>query len=86
MNKIVTVDEASRDFSKLLRSVRDGESFVVTSHGSPVARLLPIEADIAAGRNDQVGREEARQRYLARLRSQPALNLGTWTRDELYDE
>lgn len=60
MNKTVTAAEANRDFSKLLRSVREGDSFIVTSHGTPVARLVPIEDDTAK-------REEAKQRYLDEL-------------------
>jgi len=79
MNKTVTAAEANRDFSKLLRSVREGDSFIVTSHGTPVARLVPIEDDTAR-------REEAKQRYLDELRKRPALNLPRWTRDELYDD
>lgn len=79
MDKTVTAAEANRDFSKLLRSVREGKSFIVTSHGTPVAKLVPIEDDLAR-------REVAKQRLLERLRSQPALNLGKWTRDELYDD
>ena len=78
MNKIITAAEANRDFSKLLRSVREGDSFIVTSHGTPVARLIPIEDDTAR-------REEAKQRYLDGLRNRPALNLPRVTRDEMYE-
>ncbi|MDP3895974.1 MAG: type II toxin-antitoxin system prevent-host-death family antitoxin [Mesorhizobium sp.] len=78
MNKTVTAAEANRDFSKLLRSVRDGESFIVTSHGTPVAKLVPIEDDLAR-------RELAKQRVLERLRNQPALNLPKATRDEMNE-
>ena len=79
MNKIVTAAEANRDFSKLLRSVKDGDTVVVTSHGTPIAKIVPIEDTLAA-------REEAKRRLIERLRSQPALNAGKWTRDELYDD
>lgn len=58
--QFVTAAEANRDFSKLLRSAREGDFFIVTSHGTPVARLVPIEDDTAK-------REEAKQRYLDEL-------------------
>lgn len=79
MNKIVTAAEANRDFSKLLRGVKEGNSFVVTSHGTPVAKIVPIE-------QVEGTREEAKRKLIERLRAQPALNAGKWTRDELYDD
>lgn len=78
----VTAAEANRNFSRLLRGVREGHSYVVTSHGEPVARLVP---------SDQVDeqlrrfRAAARRALFERLEKQPAMNLGPWTRDELYD-
>jgi len=76
MNKTVTADEANRDFSKLLRSVREGDSFIVTSDGTPVARITPVVSDEVASR------QEAFDRLMTRLRSQPVQNIGRWTRDE----
>ena len=77
MSETVTAADANRQFSRILRKVREGKSFVVTSHGQPVARIEPVK---------QVDRDKAREALLARLRSQPAQNLGSWTRDELYDD
>jgi len=79
MDQLVTSAEANREFSRLLREVRQGRSFVITSHGRPVARIEPIV-------EDQDKRRAARDALVARLRSQPALNLGKWTRDEAYDD
>lgn len=79
MNKIVTAAEANRDFSKLLKSVKDGDTVVVTSHGTPIAKIVPINDTLAA-------REEAKRKMLERMRNQPAMNIGKWTRDELYDD
>lgn len=76
MNKVVTAAEANRDFSKLLRGVREGVSFTVTSHGTPIAKIVPITSD------DTASRQEAFDRLMARLRSQPVQNIGKWTRDE----
>ena len=51
----------------------------MTSHGKPVATIEPAEttsrAEIAARRS-----------LLERLSNQPVLNLGRWTRDELYED
>jgi prevent-host-death family protein len=83
MEKSVSAADANRKFSELLRGVRKGRSYVVTSHGEPVAKLVPAEKDgqIAAG---------ARSSLLARLKSQPAVKGAKarrrWTRDELYED
>ena len=79
MEETVSAAEANRQFSKLLRGVRDGNSYVVTSHGRPVAKLVPID-------EEAIAREQARERLMERLRSQPVRNIGRWTRDELYDD
>jgi prevent-host-death family protein len=78
MDKIISAAEANRQFSRLLRSVREGESYVVTSHGRPVAKIVPIQDDAV--------RKKARELLLARLRTQPAIDIGPWTREELYEE
>jgi len=79
MDKTVSAAEANRRFSVLLRSVRDGDSYIVTAHGRPVAKIVPISRDNAV-------REKAWESLLARLRSQPVIDIGPWTRDELYEE
>ena len=79
MEETVSAAEANRQFSKLLRGVRDGTSYVVTSQGRPVAKLVPVD-------EEAIAREQARERLFARLRSQPVRNIGRWTRDELYDD
>ena len=79
MDKIVSAAEANRRFSQLLRSVRDGDSYLVTAHGRPVARIVPISSD------DRVV-DAARVALLQHLRSQTPVNAGRWTRDELYED
>lgn len=78
MDKPVTSADANRRFSELLRGVRDGESYVVTAHGRPVARLSPVEGESRV-------RNAARDLLFARLSRQPATEIGPWTRDELYE-
>jgi prevent-host-death family protein len=79
MDKAVSAADANRKFSQLLQSVRRGRSYVVTSHGKPIAKISPI---------DESGTIEAsaRENLLARLRRQPATRVARWTRDELYED
>jgi len=74
----VAAAEANRSFSYLLRKVRAGHSFIVTSHGRPVAKLVPIDAVVD-------GPPAARAALFARLQAAPARHVKRWTRDELYE-
>jgi prevent-host-death family protein len=76
MEKVIQATEANRQFSRILREVADGDTFTVTSHGRPIARIVPALPK---------GSEAAKQRLLEHLRSQPAMEIGPWTREELYD-
>jgi prevent-host-death family protein len=78
----ISAAEANRSFSRLLRGVREGHSYVVTAHGRPIARLAPIDE---AASTDARLREAAKRDLLARLENQPVIHIGRWTRDELYD-
>ena len=42
IDEAVSSADANRRFSEILRKVRDGRSVTVTSHGKPVARIVPI--------------------------------------------
>ena len=79
MGDAISAAEANRKFSAMLRRVREGHSYVVTSHGRPVARIIPFRA------GDRVA-SSARATLFARLKAAPALTIGRWTRDELYQE
>jgi len=79
MEKAVSAADANRKFSKLLRAVRDGHSYVVTSHGKEVARIAPVDSHGAVARG-------ARSALLKRLRSQPITTIGRWSRAELYED
>lgn len=80
MNKIVTAAEANRNFSALLKQVKAGETVTITSHGEVVARIVPERERVSEERI------KSREAHIERLRKQPALNAGRWTRDELYDD
>ena len=78
MDEPVSASDADRQFSLLLRGVRDGRSYVITSHGKAVARITP------AGRDNRVS-ARARDVLLKRLESQPVVDFGRWSRDDLYE-
>jgi prevent-host-death family protein len=78
MRSAVSSAEANRKFSEILRNVREGRQYVVTSHGRPVARILPI------GPGDRI-ESAARAALIGRLRATPVQNIGRWSRDELYE-
>lgn len=82
LDETVSAAEANRSFSRLLRGVREGRSYTVTAHGRPVARIVP------ASERDDVERRvraAALKVLLDRIRNQPVINVGPWTRDELYE-
>lgn len=79
MDEAVSAANANRKFSHILRGVREGRSYVVTSHGRPVAHIVPvIHRDSAVS--------GARAALLSRLERQPVVAAGRWTRDELYED
>ncbi len=79
MTETVSAAEANRNFSSVLRGVREGTTYLITSHGRPVAKLVPIG-------EDEVAFEAARTRLIARLRAIPAANLGTFRREQAYED
>ena len=79
VDEAVSAADANRKFSQILRAVRAGRSYVVTSHGKPVARLVPV------GTRDDLS-AAARKALLDRLRSERVTDIGPWTRDELYED
>ncbi len=81
--KTVTAAEANRNFSRLLAKVKQGASLEITSHGLPVARLVPAATEDEQDRRQRMN--NAREVLFDRLRSQPALNASKMTRDEIYD-
>jgi len=77
MEKPISAADANRKFSKLLQGVRKGGSYVVTSHGKAVARIVPAGEDGGTTPG-------ARAALLKRLRVEPVLKIGRWARAELY--
>jgi prevent-host-death family protein len=77
--KFFSAAEANRQFSRILREVRGGETIIVTSHGEPVAKIVPAARNL-------FDRGDAWARLRARLKSQSALNLPRISRSEMYDD
>jgi prevent-host-death family protein len=75
--RTVTASEANRVFSQVLREVAGGGTVVVTSHGRPVAKIVPIVEDR--------DRKKALAAMLDRLRGEPTLNLSPETREQIYE-
>lgn len=82
MEEAVSSAEANRKFSLILRGVRAGHSYIVTSHGRPVARIVPADEPAAS----TTVASAARATLLERLKGQPIIKAGSWTRDSLYDD
>jgi prevent-host-death family protein len=82
IEETISAAEANRNFSRLLRGVRAGRSYVVTSHGRPIARLLPAAE---GAEEERRVREAAWRALLERVAEQPVIDIGRWARDELYE-
>jgi len=78
MEKAISAADANRNFSRLLRDVKEGQSYVVTSHGRTVARFAPVDSGRRAP-------SRARSSLLNRLRSERVSKIGRWKREELYE-
>jgi len=79
MEKAISAAEANRNFSQLLAGVRQGRSYVVTSHGKPVAKISPVE-------ESEKTQASARETLLTRLRSQTVVRAGRWSREDLSQD
>jgi prevent-host-death family protein len=78
VQKRVTASAANRNFSGVLRRVAAGEEIVVTSHGQPVAKIVPVGAESER-------RRKAWEKLLVRLSRQRKIRVANWTREEIYE-
>ncbi len=65
MRSTVTVTELEADLSESLRQVKAGEEVLVTEHGRPIARIVPLSVP------------EAEETKLLRLAEQGLIRLGS---------
>ena len=79
MSETITATDANRRFAEMLREVDEGKTFVVTSHGRPIARIQPV-------RKSEAEWVAARKALLERLDRQKPTPIPAWTRAELYED
>lgn len=82
MDRAITATEANQNFSRLLRDVQNGESFVITSRDRAVARLTPVAVDEAEQLTRQAAGLRAAHAYVDSLPKLPPMD---WKREDLYD-
>lgn len=78
MERPISIDEAGERFSDVLRDVGNGDTFVVTLAGEPVAKIVP-----ASKKSDR--RRRGIAELLDYLETLSMRNSGEWRRDELYE-
>jgi prevent-host-death family protein len=76
----VSAREANQRFSKLLTEVARGQEVMITRHGKPVARLVPVQ-DAAAAKK----RAAAIKRMVEMMERGFPLGGLRFTRDEIYE-
>ena len=77
MERAITASDANQRFSEMLREVQDGDTFVVTSRGRPVAKVTPV--DTLEQQGPAVGA------LLDFIETLPRRHAGTWRREDLYE-
>jgi prevent-host-death family protein len=77
MDRAISASDANQRFSELLREVQEGESFVVTSRGRPVARVTPID--------DLERQGPAIAALLDFVAGLPRRHAEAWRREDLYE-
>jgi prevent-host-death family protein len=77
--KTITASNANRGFSNLLREVSKGEEIMITSRGTPVAKVISVKSTV-------LQKNAMKKLLLSRLKTQIATGSRNWTRNELYDD
>ena len=78
MDKFISADDAKGRVARLLRDVREGQSYIVTSRGKAIARIAPVVL-----KHDAV--DGAKAALLTRLRSERIIRVGRLRRESLYE-
>lgn len=74
----MTLEEASTNFHQIVKEAISGRATYITEKGLPIAQLTPIEQNSHAN-------GDPKDKLLARLSSQQAMDCPKWDRGELYD-
>jgi prevent-host-death family protein len=82
MTRTITLRDANQGFARCVRAVEEGEEFVITRNGTPVARLLPMAEGARSLSPEQAA---ALARTQARMAKGWPLGTGPLDRDELHE-
>lgn len=77
MERAITASDANQRFSEMLRAVQGGDTFVVTSRGRPVAKVISVD--------EPVGQKQKVLELLDFVRTLPVRHAGDWRREDLYE-
>ncbi len=81
MDRSISATEANREFSRILGEVSSGQTYVVTSHGKPVARMVPVEPESL----DRAEKQRRLHALLEEMANLPLAHAGRVTRDDGYE-
>ena len=77
--KTITVADANRRFSDLLREVSKGKEITILSRGTPVAKIISVHSETLRW-------NAMKNVLLSRVKAQDITGSRNWTRSELYDD
>ncbi|WP_236788290.1 type II toxin-antitoxin system Phd/YefM family antitoxin [Amycolatopsis sp. GM8] len=78
MTQTIGQRELRNDNAEIMRRVEQGESFVVTRNGKPIADLIPHQAD--GGRPPTAGE------FIEFLKKRPPIDVELWRRERAADD
>lgn len=81
MRDRISLRQANRHFSRYVAAVEQGDEFVITRCGRPVARLIPVDQDSALTGEQR----SALARTVERMRRGYRLGGGGFRREDLYE-
>ncbi len=76
----IGIFEVETHFTKLIQRVQDGEEFLITKRGTPVAKIISLEKDI-----DQISINNAINR-IKKLSKEMCLGEFNWQEWKLYKD
>jgi len=82
MKETISVADAGRRFSKLLRAVGRGQIFVITRRGRPIVRISPISGHAPV--NYAPVKKDGLSILIRRLQTEQEVEIRRWKRDDLY--
>jgi prevent-host-death family protein len=82
MTRRISTAEAEQNFASIIHDVEEGKTVLITNNGKDVARVSPLEEfDV-----NSESAKKARAELFERLGKTKAIDIGPWTRAELYED